>query len=86
MSQVYVGDPAATGEPPKQLKGYAKTQLQAGETKRVTVALDPRAFAYWSVANHSWTVMPGCYQILIGDSSRNLPLRASVGQGGGACT
>ena len=86
VSQVYVGDPAATGEPPKQLKGYAKTSLQAGETQRVTVSLDPHAFAYWSTATHNWAVMPGCYQIFVGDSSRMLPLHGVSGQGGATCT
>ena len=45
--QVYVGDPAAAGEPPKQLKGFRKGS-SGGETRRVRIQLDRSAFAYWN--------------------------------------
>jgi beta-glucosidase len=76
--QVYVAAPATAGEPPKQLKGFAKVMLQPGEMRRVTVTLDPRAFSIWDEKANRWIVAPGEHQILVGNSSRNLPLRAAV--------
>lgn len=76
--QAYVAAPASAGEPPKQLKGFAKVELKPGETRRISLPLDPRAFSIWDVARHAWTVVPGRHEILVGTSSRDLPLRASV--------
>jgi beta-glucosidase len=74
VSQVYVGFPSALGEPPKQLKGYRKVDLEPGESQTVTVPLDKRAFSYWSPAKHDWAQSSSCYGIQVGDSSRSLPL------------
>ena len=74
--QVYISSPASTGEPPKQLKGLAKVDLRPGETRIVSVTLDPHAFSMWSTKADRWMVQPGQYEILAGDSSRDLPLHA----------
>jgi beta-glucosidase len=76
--QVYVAAPASAGEPPKQLKGFAKVSLAPGQTKRVRVFLQDRAFSIWSTSLGKWTTVPGVHTILVGDSSRNLPLKATV--------
>lgn len=76
--QVYVSDPPEAGEPPKQLKGFTKVTLKPGETKHITIELDPRAFSIWDTKTGKWTVVPGQHQIQVGDSSRNLPLHADV--------
>ncbi len=76
--QVYIAAPPAAGEPPKQLKGFAKVSLQPGETKQVSVMLDRRAFSIWDTKTSQWTVIPGNYGVLVGDSSRDLPLKGSV--------
>jgi len=76
--QVYVASPAAAGEPPKQLRGFEKVALSPGESKRVTIQLDERAFSIWDVAKKGWSVVPGEYTISAGDSSRNLPVQAKV--------
>lgn len=78
VAQVYVADPTASGEPPHQLKGFAKVFLRPGESKHILLSLDPRAFSMWDTAANSWKVVPGRYRILAGDSSRNLPLHGSV--------
>jgi beta-glucosidase len=75
---VYVSAPASAGEPPKQLKGFVKVSLAPGQTKRVRVFLQDHAFSVWSTSAHKWTPVPGTHTILIGDSSRNLPLKATV--------
>jgi len=78
VAQVYVGDPASAGEPPDQLKGFAKVTLSPGQTKRLTFNLNQRAFSIWDSAAQEWTTVDGQYQVLVGDSSRNLPLHAPV--------
>jgi beta-glucosidase len=78
VAQVYMKFPAAAGEPPKQLKGFATVVLQPGQTQRLTVTLYERAFSIWDTARKQWTVVPGEYEILVGDSSRNLPLKSKV--------
>ncbi len=85
VAQVYVGDPASTGEPPKQLEGYQKVLLNPGHSKRVTVAVSHHAFAYWSTAANRWRVAPGCYSLMVGTSSADLPLAHQLAQGGATC-
>jgi beta-glucosidase len=75
VAQLYVGDPAATGEPAEQLKGFQRVTLRPGQTTRVTFTLDRQAFAWW---NGHWQVTPGTYRLLAGDSSASLPLVAHV--------
>jgi beta-glucosidase len=84
VAQLYVTDPAGAGEPPKQLKGFRKVSLQPGQTAHVTFVLDQRAFSVWDSATQAWTVPVGTYHVLVGDSSRNLPLQAPVVMAGPA--
>jgi len=70
--QVYVGFPAVAAEPPRQLKGFAKVSLAPGESRRVTVRLEPRAFQYWDESRRAWVQAEGNYQIHVGRSSREL--------------
>ena len=52
VTEVYVGEPhPAVPRPVKELKGFAKVELKPGETRRVSVTLDRRAFAYYDVKN-----------------------------------
>jgi len=74
--QLYVGMPASTGEPPQQLKGYAKVSLLAGQTRRVEFTLTPQDLAYWNDAAGGWVTASGEYQIMVGTSSRDIAARA----------
>jgi beta-glucosidase len=76
--QIYVASPVSAGEPPHQLRGFEKVALAPGESKRVTIQLDGRAFSIWDTTKNGWAVVPGQYTIFAGDSSRNLPLRSDV--------
>ncbi len=78
VAQVYVAGPPAAEEPPHQLKGFEKVELNPGESRRISMTLGPHAFSVWSTAANRWKVVPGSYGILAGDSSRNLPLHATV--------
>ncbi len=77
--QVYVCDDESTvGRPVRELKGFAKVQLNPGGSEQVTIELDQRAFSYWSVPHHGWVVEPGVFTIEVGRSSRDLPLAQTV--------
>jgi beta-glucosidase len=76
--EAYVHQPPDNGEPPRQLCGFTKVSLKPGETKRVTLSLSARAFSMYNQALHRWTSPPGIYRILVGTSSRNLPLHSDV--------
>jgi beta-glucosidase len=78
VAQAYVTDPAAAGEPPRQLKGFAKVELAPGQTKHVTMQLDERAFSTWDTPAQQWTTHDGTYTVSVGDSSRDLPRHGSV--------
>lgn len=79
VAQLYVSDPSAkVDRPERELKGFAKVQLAPGETKHVTLDLDPRSFSYWDEAAHKWTIDPGRFVIRVGDSSEHTPLDANI--------
>jgi beta-glucosidase len=77
VGQVYLTDPAATGEPPRALVGFQKVFLHPGETTRLSFSLEPRALSGWDPALTRWKAVPGTYRVEVGDSSRNLALSAS---------
>jgi beta-glucosidase len=79
VAQLYVSDPSAKAKrPERELKGFDKVKLAPGETKHVSISLDARSFSYWDEAKHNWTIDPGKFVILIGDSSENTPLHADL--------
>ena len=79
MAQVYVGEThASVPRPPKELKGFERVMLRAGETKHVSVELDGRAFAFYDVSGKDWKVDAGELGILVGDSSAETPLQGKV--------
>jgi len=78
VAQVYVADPASAGEPPRQLEGFQKVSLRSGQTRHLTFSLDQRAFSIWNSAAQRWTAVEGDYHVLVGDSSRSLPLDRTV--------
>jgi beta-glucosidase len=71
--QVYVHDhKAGLARPPKELKGFSKVELQPGETKTLSLALDFRAFAYYHPTYKQWITEDGEFDILIGASSADI--------------
>ena len=79
VAQLYLGDPAGTGEPPRQLKGFSRVTLNPGQSTTVSFGLGRHDLAYWSTKAHGWSVANGTYQLYTGDSSAlaDLPLRNS---------
>jgi beta-glucosidase len=77
--QVYVHDhKSALVRPPKELKGFAKVELQPGETKTVTVVLDFRSFAFYHPTHQRWITEDGDFDILIGASSADIRFTETV--------
>ena len=81
--QLYIhADTSGMFRPEQELKGFAKVQLNAGEEKQVTIPLNARSFAVWSIAENRWVIEPGTYQLRIGASSRDIRLTARVKKDG----
>ena len=77
--QLYVAKPGAeVFRPAQELKGFAKVQLQPGESKTVTIPLDDKAFRYWNTKTDSWEVEGGSYELRVGASSADIRLTAVV--------
>jgi beta-glucosidase len=79
VAQLYVGDPARTGEPPRQLAGFDRVTLAPGQSAPVSFRLTPQQLSWWSDSGGGWTESPGLYRLYVGDSSAlaNLPLRGA---------
>lgn len=79
VAQLYVKPiNPTTDRPVKELKGFTKVWLEPGETKTVSIPFDARSLSYYQQSTDSWIVDPGRYRILIGDSSRSLPLKQTI--------
>lgn len=81
--QVYVRDPVASVfRPTQELRGFAKVSLGPGESRRVTVELDERAFAFWHAGRSDWVVEGGDFEVRVGSSSRDIRLTANIALAG----
>lgn len=78
VAELYVGDShSSIPRPIKELKGFSRIQLQPGETKRITLNLDRRAFSFYDVKAKGWRADPGPFKILVGSSSAQIELQGS---------
>ncbi|MGA7925267.1 MAG: glycoside hydrolase family 3 C-terminal domain-containing protein [Candidatus Sulfotelmatobacter sp.] len=76
VAELYVSEShPSVPRPVKELKGFAKVDLKPGETKRVTLTLDRRAFSFYDVRKNDWSAEAGDFTILMGGSSDNIQLR-----------
>lgn len=79
VAQIYVADKESTiFRPAKELKAFSKVFLEAGEEKTVSLDLDKRAFAYYNVNINDWHVESGDFDIIVGASSRDIRLTATL--------
>jgi beta-glucosidase len=79
ISQLYIRDPfSSVVRPEKELKGFVKTALKAGESKCVSLSLNARSFAFYSTALDKWYVENGEFEILVGASSRDIRLSETI--------
>lgn len=88
VPQVYVGLPGGRSfRPTKELKGFAKVFLKAGESRRVTVLLDDKAFRYYNALTGRWETEAGAYRVMVGASAADIRLEgtAEVAGSGAPC-
>lgn len=79
IAQLYIAKPGAKiFRPERELKGFAKVFLKAGESRTVTISLDDKAFRYWNVQTNRWEVEGGTYQIQIGASVQDIRLTGQI--------
>jgi beta-glucosidase len=79
VGEVYVGesDPLVP-RPAKELKGFARIALRPGETERVKVVLDSRAFSYYDAQAHEWRADPNEFTIFVGRSVDQIELQGKL--------
>lgn len=79
VAQLYVHKEHSTMErAEKELKGFQKVFLKAGEAKTLSLQLDKAAFQYYDEGKKAWATEKGAYVILIGGSSREISLKKGI--------
>jgi beta-glucosidase len=83
VAQLYLSDPAAATEPPRQLKGFQKVTLRPGQSATVRFSLTSHDLSYWNSAANRWVVPGGQFGVYLGDSSAlaGLPLHGGFAVG-----
>jgi beta-glucosidase len=66
VAQVYVALPPAANEPPRRLVAWEKVELAPGESKTVTLRLDPKYLSIFNVEKDTWELVPGDYKVMVG--------------------
>jgi beta-glucosidase len=88
VPQLYLGIPSpgdGATQPPRQLKGISRLTLKPGRRRRVVLKLGERDLASWDVKSAGWKVVPGCYPLRIGRSSRSSVTKGRLPVAGGRC-
>ena len=81
IAQLYVGKiDGAIFRPAKELKGFKKVFLKAGESAEVVIPFDDKTFRYYNVKTNGWEVEGGEYRLYVGASIADIRLTASVTQ------
>jgi beta-glucosidase len=70
--------PATAQEPPKRLVAWEKVPLAPGESKTVTLKVDPKFLSIFNEQKDGWEFLPGEYKFFVGGSSRSTPLTATA--------
>lgn len=78
IAQVYAALPASAGEPPKRLVGWSRVKLNPGESKEVTVDVEPLFLSIFNADQHTWQHVAGDFTFMAGGSSQALPLKGNV--------
>ncbi|GAA3113001.1 glycoside hydrolase family 3 C-terminal domain-containing protein [Streptomyces echinatus] len=85
--QVYVHDDVSSvARPERELRGFSKIWIAAGESVTARIELDRRDFAFWDEHRDRWTIESGAFTIEIGSSSRDIRARVGVDLAGDAPT
>jgi len=83
IAQLYIHPKTeGTFRPAQELKGFVKVSLAPGEEQDVSIELNDRSFAAWSIRENNWIIESGSYELRIGASSRDIRLTAEVRKDG----
>ena len=78
IAEVYGAFPASAAEPPKRLVGWSRVKLNPGESREVSLTVDPKYLSIFDEAADGWKLVPGDYSFMVGGSSQALPLSEKV--------
>ena len=78
ITQVYGRLPKGSDESFKRLVGWKRIKLAPSESQTVTVAIDDRVLKTFDEEKNAWNLPPGEYQVMVGGSSEDTPLLASL--------
>jgi len=78
IAEVYAALPQGSRKPPKRLVGWSKVSLEPGESREITIAIDPRFLSIYDEQADAWKLFPGEYTFLVGGSSQNFPLHDKI--------
>ncbi|KAJ6568119.1 glycoside hydrolase family 3 protein [Mycena sp. CBHHK59/15] len=77
IPQLYLGYPAAAGEPPKVLRGFDDVPLAAGASQQVAMTVIQREMSIWDTVSQTWVRPSGVFSVYVGASSRDIRLTGS---------
>jgi len=78
IAEVYARLPKGTDEPYKRLAGWKRIMLAPGESQSITIAIDDRVLQTFDEEKNTWNLTKGEYQVMVGGSSDDTPLLASL--------
>jgi beta-glucosidase len=78
IAEVYAALPSTAGEPPKRLVGWSRVSLEAGQSKEVSLDVEPLFLSVFNSTKHGWERPKGDYTVMVGGSSQSLPLKETV--------
>lgn len=79
IPQIYVEMTSDTVyRPIRELKGFARVELEAGEEKEVVIELDDKAFRFFDVRTNTWEVESGTYRIMVARNANDIELKTDV--------
>ena len=76
--QLYVSAPGGVFGPARELKGFAKVEVAAGESVRVTIPFDRYTFRHWETSRGAWETESGTWTIYVGHNVEDTPLSATL--------
>ena len=79
IPQLYIGTSSETVfRPMKELKGFKRVSLKAGEETEVVIPFDDKTFRFYDVRTNSWEVESGVYRIMVGRNANNVELMTEI--------
>jgi beta-glucosidase len=78
VSQLYLGFPEGSGQPPRVLRGFDKSFITKGRSAHVTIKLRQKDISVWDVVSQKWVVPKGKFKVYVGTSSRKINLTGSL--------